>query len=49
VCALARPPTDAEQTYWRAQAEKVDAKDRTAWLEDVVWSLLNSREFTSNH
>src|SRR5262249_22014028 len=47
--AFGRSPTDAEQRYWRALAEKVDAKDRTAWLEDVVWSLLNSREFTSNH
>ena len=44
-----RSLSDAEARYWRAHAEKVDEKDRTAWLEDVVWSLLNSREFASNH
>jgi len=46
---LGRSPTDAERKYWQTQASKVDDKDRPAWLEDVVWSLLNSREFTTNH
>jgi hypothetical protein len=44
-----RSPTNDEREYWKSQAEKVDAKDRTAFLEDVVWSLLNSREFGTNH
>jgi Protein of unknown function (DUF1549)/Protein of unknown function (DUF1553) len=47
--ALSRAPTDAERRYWQAQSDKVETMDRTAWLEDLVWSLLNSREFTTNH
>jgi Protein of unknown function (DUF1553)/Protein of unknown function (DUF1549) len=47
--AFGRLPTDVERKYWQTQASKVDDKDRPAWLEDVVWSLLNSREFMSNH
>ena len=46
---FSRPPTDAERRYWRDQSAKVDDKGRAEWLEDVVWSLLNSREFSTNH
>jgi len=44
-----RAPTKDEREYWKSQADKVEAKDRTAFLEDVLWSLLNSREFGTNH
>jgi Protein of unknown function (DUF1553)/Protein of unknown function (DUF1549) len=47
--AFGRSPTDAERKYWLTQASKVEQKDRPEWLEDMVWSLLNSREFTTNH
>lgn len=44
-----RSATDEELKFWKQQTEKVNEKDRVAFLEDVVWSLLNSREFTTNH
>lgn len=44
-----RSQTKDERDYWKSQAEKVDAKERTVFLEDVLWSLLNSREFGTNH
>jgi hypothetical protein len=45
--SLARTMNDEERRFWLREESK--AADRTAWLEDVVWSLLNSREFTNNH
>ena len=47
--ALGRSLTDAELQYWKRQTEKVKNEDRTAFLEDAVWGILNSREFWSNH
>ncbi|WP_149498563.1 DUF1553 domain-containing protein [Roseiconus lacunae] len=46
--ALSRPMTSREQTYWKQQRHSLeDAAARKAWLEDFVWSLLNSEEFHS--
>ena len=42
--ALARYPTERESEFWQGQLPD-QAPDRTARLEDFVWSLLNSREF----
>ncbi len=47
--ALGRSLTAAELQYWNRQTEKVNQEDRTAFLEDAVWGILNSREFWSNH
>jgi len=47
--ALGRSLTDAELQYWKSHAEKVKNEDRTTFLEDSVWGILNSREFWSNH
>ena len=47
--ALGRSLTDAELQYGKRQTEKVKSEDRTAFLEDAVWGILNSREFWSNH
>lgn len=44
-----RPPTENELTNWQARIEKAGKDGRRACLEDFVWSLLNSREFTTNH
>jgi len=49
ILALGRSLTDAELQYWKKQTEKVKNEDRTAFLEDAVWGILNSREFWSNH
>ncbi len=45
--ALSRPPIPAESEAWlQAFAE---AGDRAALAEDLLWALLNSREFAFNH
>lgn len=48
--ALARWPSVVEAETWNQRfAECKDAQQRTAMLEDFLWALLNSREFTHNH
>ncbi|MBP86944.1 MAG: hypothetical protein CMJ64_09530 [Planctomycetaceae bacterium] len=44
---LGRLPTWPEVAYWLKQFD--DASDREQMLEDFVWSLLNSKEFLTNH
>jgi hypothetical protein len=45
--ALARLPSDAER---KAVLEHLqDKTDRRAAMEDIVWSLINSKEFLFNH
>lgn len=45
--SLSRPPTDAERAHWLEQAAK--APDPAAFGEDLLWSLINSREFAFIH
>jgi hypothetical protein len=42
-----RPPTDAETQFWTETLAEYD--DPAEGLEDMVWAVLNSREFTFNH
>ena len=44
---LSRPPLAAERDEWRARLAAGEA--RSAIAEDLLWALLNSREFTFNH
>jgi hypothetical protein len=46
--AFGRSPTKEEQRFWKGQTETASKTDRTEFLEDLLWSLLNSREFTTN-
>jgi hypothetical protein len=54
VRALGRPPSPEEMEYWGDAAANVvqpaesAATARSQFLEDFVWSLLNSREFRMN-
>lgn len=46
---LAKDPTEQELAVWLARLETDSPEDRQTRLEDFVWSLLNSRGFTTNH
>jgi hypothetical protein len=45
--ALSRPPAPKERAHWSAAIHA--AADRRQILEDILWALLNSREFVFNH
>jgi hypothetical protein len=45
--ALARPPTESELVD--VIAYRSECESREAWMEDVLWSLLNVREFVFQH
>ncbi len=45
--AYCRPPTDEEKSFW--QSTLAESDDYAAALEDMLWAILNSREFVVNH
>ena len=47
LAALCRSPTPAERETFVARVEQ--ASDPRSALEDVLWALLNSKEFLFNH
>jgi hypothetical protein len=47
--ALQRPLTVAERDFWASELKSQPELNRTQWLQDFVWSLLNCHEFTTNH
>jgi len=48
--ALGRRPLQQEQEFWSKQfASATDPRQQQEVLEDFVWSLLNCREFVTNH
>jgi hypothetical protein len=47
--ALGREPNAEEAAYWRHELESRQADERRAKLEDFLWGLLNSQEFSTNH
>jgi hypothetical protein len=44
---LSRWPTARESTHWEESLAKDGSKREV--LEDLLWALLNSREFAFNH
>ncbi|MCI0461873.1 MAG: DUF1549 and DUF1553 domain-containing protein [Gemmataceae bacterium] len=47
--ALGRPPTGRERAFWRQRLVAAGKTERAEWLEDIIWSLLNCNEFSTNH
>lgn len=47
--ALSRPPSPAEWEHWQRELQGADARQRRERMEDFLWSLLNCREFSTNH
>jgi hypothetical protein len=47
VRAYCRPPTDAETKFWIDTLG--ESSDPGEAIEDMVWAILNSREFVMNH
>jgi hypothetical protein len=43
--SLGRSPNEREQKVLASP----ENPNRSAWLEDVIWALMNSRQFTTNH
>jgi len=50
VTALSRRPSGEEMSYWQTQLSGARDQDhRRQQLEDFLWALLSSQEFTTNH
>jgi len=50
LAAYNRFPTINESSYWVGQLElQASADDRLDFLEDFIWGLLASKDFTTNH
>ena len=47
--ALSRYPTDSEMQRLLVMMNEVDTADRRLVVEDLLWSILSSREFLFNH
>jgi Protein of unknown function (DUF1549)/Protein of unknown function (DUF1553) len=47
--ALSRRPTPAEREYFLQQLSNAGAQGRTQVVEDILWSLFNSPDFSWNH
>lgn len=47
--AFGRPATEHEMKYATTHLQKADAKTKAAAYEDVVWALINTKEFLFNH
>lgn len=46
--SLGGEPSPSELAEWLKGVESIDGAERTAWLEDFVWSLLNCKAFVEN-
>ena len=47
--AFGRPASEHEMKYAITHVQKFEAKDKPAAYEDVVWALINTKEFLFNH
>ena len=49
LASLSRFPTDNEHRYWAGRIPEPPSQGEREFLEDLLWALLNSREFSHNH
>lgn len=47
--AFGRPASEHEMKYATTHIEKFQVKERPAAYEDIVWALINTKEFLFNH
>jgi hypothetical protein len=47
--AFSREPSQREREHWRNTLGNSIDENKRAMLEDFLWGLLNSHEFTTNH
>ena len=47
--SLSRLPSQGERRFWDGELKRADTRGRRAVIEDMVWSLVNCREFVTNH
>jgi hypothetical protein len=48
LAAISRPPTDQEIKTAAAFIDKMAGKEQAAW-EDILWAVVNTKEFLFNH
>ncbi len=46
--AMAKHPTEEQQSTWLSELTALPREEQVRWLEDFVWALLSSQEFTTN-
>ena len=44
-----RQPSQREREFWSKELEDQSAEVRQKKLQDLLWAILSSREFTTNH
>jgi hypothetical protein len=47
--AYSRRPSEREQEFWSQELSSEPSESRQKKLQDLLWAILSSREFTTNH
>ncbi len=48
--ALSRFPTESELQFWNSELDGIATEnERLEFLQDAIWAILSSREFSTNH
>ena len=46
--AMAKHPIEAQRSTWLNELNALPREEQVSWLEDFVWALLSSQEFSTN-
>ena len=49
LAAYSRYPTDREISFWETRLSQYTGEPRRNFLQDFVWAILNSKDFTTDH